>query len=368
MTQRRVITAGPAPIGPYSSAIAAGGLIFVSGILAAEAKGRVSGDIAAQTRQVLDRLKDVLEEAGSDLAHAVTLHVYLRAGEDFAAMNAVYRTYFEADPPSRTTVVADLLGPDTLIEITAVAVPRGARRQAVDPQGWSQSPLPYSYSVRAGDVLFLSGLVARDRMTNKPTGGTVRAQLDVIMANAAEILGASGLSVEHVTSARVFLPDAASFPAMNEGWRAHFAAAKPSRATVIAGLMDPAYAIEVTLIAHAAQARRLAAEPPSENLSGAVKAGAMVFVSGMLAGGPGDAVTQTRDTLAKARAALARAGAAPKDVVECTVWLPDLSHFAAMNASYRQVFADAPPARATVGAALVAKDALVEIAMTAIVP
>ncbi len=368
MTQRRVITVGPAPAGPYSPAIASGGLIFVSGLLASDAQGRIGGDIAAQTRRVLDRLADMLEAAGSDLAHAVTVHVYLRDGEEFAAMNAVYKTYFGAAPPSRTTIVADLLGPDALIEVAAVAVPLGARRQAVDPPGWSQSPLPYSYSVRAGDALFLSGLVARDRATNKPTGGTVRQQLDVIMANAKEILGASGLSMEHVTSARVYLPDAASFPAMNEGWRAHFGTAKPTRATVLAGLMDPAYAIEVTLIAHASPAQRIAAEPPSENLSGVVKAGSMVFISGMLAGGPGDAVTQTRDTLAKARAALARAGATPKDVVECTVWLPDLSHFAAMNASYKQIFTDAPPARVTVGAGLVARDALVEIAMTAILP
>ena len=368
MTQRRVITAGPAPVGPYSPAIAAGGLIFVSGILASDAQGRISGDIAEQTRRVLDRLKVVLEAAGSDLAHAVTLRVYLRDGEEFPAMNAVYRTYFAAGPPSRTTVVADLLGPDALIEIAAVAVPKGAHREAIDPPGWSQSPLPYSYSVRAGDTLFLSGLVARDPATNKPTGGTVREQLDVIMANAREILGASGLTLAHVTSARVYLPDAASFPAMNEAWRSHVGGAKPTRATVLAGLMDPAYAIEVTLIAHAAQAQRIAAEPPSENLSGVVKAGSMVFVSGMLAGGPGDAVTQTRDTLAKARAALTRAGASAKDVVECTVWLPDLGHFAAMNASYKQMFADAPPARVTVGAGLVARDALVEIAMTAIIP
>jgi aminoacrylate peracid reductase len=165
----------------------------------------------------------------------------------------------------------------------------------------------------------------------------------------------------------VYLTEPASFAEMNEGWRAHFSGAKPSRATVIAGLMQPAYKIEVTLVAHGAQAEHLPADPPSQNLSAVVKAGSMIFVSGMLAGGTADATTQTRETLAKARAALARAGASPRDVAECTVWLPDLTNFAAMNAAYREVFADAPPARATVGAGLVAKDALVEIAMTAVI-
>ncbi|MEX2271964.1 MAG: RidA family protein [Vicinamibacterales bacterium] len=368
MTQRRVISAGPAPIGPYSPAIAAGGLIFVSGILASDASGRISGDITAQTRRVLDRLGEVLAAADSDMAHAVTVHVYLRRGEDFAAMNAVYQTYWKAQPPSRTTVVADLLGPDTRIEVAAVAVPRGAPRAAVNPPGWAASPLPYSYCVRAGEVLFLAGLVARDRATNQPVQGTVRQQLDLIMANARDIVGAAGVSFDHVTSARVYLADPASFAEMNEGWRAHFPRAKPSRATLIAGLMQAAYKIEVTLVAHGAQAEHLPADPPNQNLSGVVKAGRMVFVSGMLAAGSGDAAAQTRATLAKARAALARAGASPRDVVDCTVWLPDLANFAAMNGAYREVFTEAPPARATVGAGLAAKDALVEIAMTAMLP
>jgi enamine deaminase RidA (YjgF/YER057c/UK114 family) len=361
MTQRRVVTAGSTPAGPYSPAIVAGGLVFVSGITGE------SGDIAEQTRQAMTGLEQVLKAAGSDLAGAVTVHVYLRRAADFAAMNAVYQTYWKSQPPSRTTVVADLLD-DALIEVTAVAVPRGGRRTAIDPPGWAKSPLPYSYCVRAADTLYLAGLVARDRATNQPVEGGVTAQLDLIMSNAREILGAAGLSLEHVVSARVYLTDPATFPEMNAGWVKHFAGKKPTRATVIAGLMSPAYKIEVTLIAHGAPAEYLSADPPSPNLSGAVKAGKMVFLSGSLAPGPGDVSTQTRETLAKLRAVLARAGAKPDDVAEATVWLPNLAHFASMNAVYRDMFKAAPPARATVGAALVAKEAHVEIAMTAILP
>ena len=368
MTQRRAITAGPAPIGPYSPAIVSGGLVFVSGLLASGADGKISGDIAEQTRRVMTRLEEILVAAGSDMAHAVTVHVYLRRGEDFAAMNAVYQSYWKAQPPSRTTVVADLLGPDTLIEVAAVAVPRGGRRIAIDPPGWAKSPLPYSYCVRAGDVLYLAGLVARDRSTNQPVEGSVSAQLDLIMTNAREILGAAGLSLDHIVSARVYLTDAAAFAEMNAGWQKHFPRKKPTRATVIAGLMQPAYKIEVTFIAHGAQAEYQPTDPPNQNLSGVAKAGSMVFVSGTLAPAAGDITAQTRETLQKLTAALARAGAKPSDVAEATVWLPDLSHFAAMNAVYREMFADAPPARATVGAGLVSKEALVEIAMTAVLP
>jgi enamine deaminase RidA (YjgF/YER057c/UK114 family) len=101
-------------------------------------------------------------------------------------MNAVYQTYWKAQPPSRTTVVADLLGAETLIEVAAVAVPRGGQRAAINPPGWAASPLPYSYGVRSGEALFLAGLVARDRATNQPVQGSVRQQLDLIMSHARE--------------------------------------------------------------------------------------------------------------------------------------------------------------------------------------
>ena len=88
MTQRRAITAGPAPIGPYSPAIVSGGLIFVSGILASDAAGRISGDIIAQTRRVLDRLAEVLAAAGAivqvEARHAAAIR--LLRGENPAPM------------------------------------------------------------------------------------------------------------------------------------------------------------------------------------------------------------------------------------------------------------------------------------------
>lgn len=338
-------------------------LVFTGGLAPSGANGQ---DVTAQTRDVMARLGHALAAAGSDPAHVVTVHVYLRRGSDFAAMNAVYQGFWRAQPPSRTTVVVDLPG-DALIQIAAVAVPAGGRRAAINPPGWAESPLPYSYAVRAGDALFLAGLVARDRHTNKPVEGSVTAQLDLIMSNAREILGAAGLSLDHVVSARVFLADAASFQEMNAGWLKHFDGPKPTRATVIAGLMQPAYKIEVTLVAHAAQARHLAADPPSANLSGVVTAGSMVFLSGMLAADAGDAASQTRRTLEQARAALDRAGAAPSDVVDVTVWLPSLADVDAMETAYREMFPK-PPARVVIGAGLVAPGARVEIAMTAVRP
>ena len=86
----------PAPVGPYSQAIVAGDLIFVSGQAAVNPEtGRlVEGDISAQTNQTLLNLKAVLEAAGSDLEHVLKTSVFLLDMNDFAEMNEVYRQFF----------------------------------------------------------------------------------------------------------------------------------------------------------------------------------------------------------------------------------------------------------------------------------
>jgi len=102
---------------PFSAAVKADGLVFVAGTLGTDAKGAVSGDIKTQTKQTLDNISATLQKAGSSLANAASVIVYLKSQSDFAAMNEVYRTYWPKDPPTRTTVVASLVRPEALIEI-----------------------------------------------------------------------------------------------------------------------------------------------------------------------------------------------------------------------------------------------------------
>ncbi|MGH9141864.1 MAG: RidA family protein, partial [Vicinamibacterales bacterium] len=90
---------GANPAMPFSAAVKADGLIYVSGTLGS------SGDIKAQTKQVLDNINATLKTAGSSLANAASVTVYLRNQGDFAAMNEVYRGYWAKDPPARTTVM-----------------------------------------------------------------------------------------------------------------------------------------------------------------------------------------------------------------------------------------------------------------------
>jgi 2-iminobutanoate/2-iminopropanoate deaminase len=118
--------AAPAPFqgAPYSQAISAGGLVFVSGQLGlAPGETTLEGkDIEAQTRQVLDNLKAILEAAGSGLDRLLKTTVFLADLADFAAMNNIYSEYVGDAPPARATVQVAALPSGALVEIDAVAL------------------------------------------------------------------------------------------------------------------------------------------------------------------------------------------------------------------------------------------------------
>jgi 2-iminobutanoate/2-iminopropanoate deaminase len=113
----------PEAIGPYSQAVKNGDLIFCSGQIALKPDGILeSGDISAQTKQVLGNLKEVLFAAGSDLSRVVKTTVFLSNLDDFAEMNEVYGEYFGEDKPARATVEVSRLPKDVLIEIDCIAI------------------------------------------------------------------------------------------------------------------------------------------------------------------------------------------------------------------------------------------------------
>ncbi len=123
MRQAVSSSAAPAAIGPYSQAIRAGSLLFVSGQipLDPESGAMVEGDIAAQTHRVFKNLKAILEAAGASLDHVVRTTVYLADMNDFGVVNEVYGTYFSSPAPARATVQAARLPKDARVEIDVIA-------------------------------------------------------------------------------------------------------------------------------------------------------------------------------------------------------------------------------------------------------
>jgi reactive intermediate/imine deaminase len=113
----------PAAVGPYSHAASAAGLVFASGQLGLDpSTGQlVEGGVEAQARQALANLKAVAEAAGTQLARAVKVNVYLIDMADFQAVNSVYSEFFPGeDPPARAAVAVKALPLGGLIEVDAI--------------------------------------------------------------------------------------------------------------------------------------------------------------------------------------------------------------------------------------------------------
>jgi len=123
---RKVISTQKAPkaIGPYSQAIKANGLIFVSGQVAIDPATQqvIEGDVTVQTERVMKNLSAILGTAGSRLDQVLRSTVFLKSMNDFAAMNVVYGKYFGAAPPARSTVEVARLPKDVLVEIDVIAL------------------------------------------------------------------------------------------------------------------------------------------------------------------------------------------------------------------------------------------------------
>ena len=354
---------------PFSAATKADGLVYIAGSLSA------NGDIKAQTKEVLDGIGQTLTKAGSSMAQVAAVHVYLKNASDFAAMNEVYRTYWPKDPPVRTTIVSDLVVPNALVEMSMVAVPNGGERQVIHPKAWLQSPNPYSYGIKTGTTLFLSGLVSRNGKDNSIVEGDMTTQTKTVLDNARDIRAQAGMTFDNVVSSRVYITDGTKFQEMNKTYTTYFTKEPPARATVIAPLMGPQYQVEITLTASSLP-KQVFTTPaadgtpgkPSPILSSAVKVGNRLYVAGLLgntADNKGNAEAQTKEIMARAERTMKLAGFGWNDVVDGIVYITDLNNFTAMNTGYRSVITKDFPARATVKTGLVGADGLVEIMFVA---
>ncbi len=113
----------PAAIGPYSQATKLGNLIYTSGMLPLVPASMqiVEGDVQAQTTQVLENLKALLEDAGSSLDKVIKTTVFIKDMNEFPRINEIYSKYFTSNQPSRSCVEVARLPKDALVEIELIA-------------------------------------------------------------------------------------------------------------------------------------------------------------------------------------------------------------------------------------------------------
>jgi 2-iminobutanoate/2-iminopropanoate deaminase len=325
--QRRVIRPEGAPADrPYSPGVLVGRTLYISGQLGLPGTGPAPAAMDAQARQAMDGVGAVLKAAGLGYQHLVKCHVYLANMDDYAAMNAVYGSYFTDRVPARTTVQAAALPAGAGIQIACIGYADLAGISVVRPPAGSlPAPLgPYSPAVWAGDTLYVSGMGGQDPAT-KTVGESVEAQVTQTLANITTTLKAAGLGLQDVAWAQGYATRLAEAPAL-EATLAK-AVTSPRGMLVLPRLPGPIRA-ELTFIASKGKASAL-------------------YV---------DAVTApAADVDAEARQAFARLGQVLKqgemgwrDVALVTVYLSDLADLARMNAIFKETFPTDPPARVTI--------------------
>ena len=124
MPKRIIIPSGSAPpLAPYSPGVESDNIVYVSGTLPIDAEGNTvgEGDVATQTRHVLESIRSVVEESGGQISNIVYNMIFIKDLNDYELMNTVYREYFPNEPPARWCIRADLVKPEFLIEISSIA-------------------------------------------------------------------------------------------------------------------------------------------------------------------------------------------------------------------------------------------------------
>jgi 2-iminobutanoate/2-iminopropanoate deaminase len=114
----------PAPIGPYSQAVLAGNTLYVSGAIALDPKSGelVNSSIEEETHQVMRNLEAILKEAGMSFSQVAKCTIFVKDLNNFGAINGVYGSYFQQNPPARETVEVSRLPKDVNVEISCIAV------------------------------------------------------------------------------------------------------------------------------------------------------------------------------------------------------------------------------------------------------
>jgi len=235
---------------PYSYGIKTGNTLFLAGLISRNGKDNtpIKGDMAAQTKTVMENASTVLKAGGMSFADVASARVYVTDPSKFQDMNNVYRTYFPTDPPARATVKADLASSDYVVEITMIAV-KGAGRTAfttptADGKPGTKNP-NLSSAIRVGNRLYVAGILGNTE-SNK---GDVKAQAAETLTRIGRTIKAAGFDWNNIVEGVVYLPDLTKFNDMNTSYREALSKDFPARATVGAGLMNADGAVEIMFTA-----------------------------------------------------------------------------------------------------------------------
>jgi reactive intermediate/imine deaminase len=348
---------GARPDGPYSPGLWAGDYLYISGLGPRDASGRVPGDFEAQTRQVLDNVKAVVEAAGLTMEHIVYTHVYLREMAQYDVMNRVYAGYFPKAPPARAVLGIAGLRNGALIDMKAVAVRSLYQKMPVEIPGFDPQE-PYSPGIVTHDQVYVSAMLGRDLSTGEVPGDPAR-QVQLALDGMNKVLHAAGMDLRHMVFVNPFLTNQLPSNVMNEIYARHWAfGTAPARGTIFVTSLPHGARIEYTGVGVRDLGKRVVIYPKnfrtSATASPCVIGGEFLYCSGksgFITGVNGgifspDAGIQLRQSMRNLLDGLEEAGLDFRNTVETTLYVDNIAEYEKATAIYKLYFEGPPPAQA----------------------
>ncbi len=233
----------PAPSRPESYAVAGGGTLFLSALLPSDP---LAGDtITTQVEQLMRNQEAILKAAGMSFADLVFSRIYLSDPSLYAGLNEAYRKFVTAVPPARATVHAFPVAPGSLLQIQSAAVPGSGIGR---PSGEGHTSPIHSFSVKAGNRLYITGMTGRAK-DGTFARGDIRAQTREALNTIGEQLAKHGFTFADVVDSVVWLRDARDFAGMNEVYRNVVKPDPPARATVRIPPASAEALVEIMMVA-----------------------------------------------------------------------------------------------------------------------
>ena len=356
--KRAVFPAGVKPIGPYSPGILVGDYLYVSGQGARGPDRQMPATFNAQLHQCLENIKSVVEAAGLTMENVVYTQAYLTDIANYEHLDPVWRQFFTKAPPARSIMGVYRLPDDTPVEISAVAFRDLGRKKVIAPAGYPADSA-VSAGVMAGERLYLSGFLGRDKSGDVPQDAAAQVQLS--FDQMKDTLAAAGLDFRHVVFVQPYLAGKMPSSVMNRIYASHFEFGNtPARNTMQVASLPYGTGIEFTGVAVSDLSQRRAVRPknmpPSPTASPCVLAGDTLYCSGKSGFIPGPHLgiyastveTQLRQTMRNLLDGLEEAGMDFSNVVANYVYLDNIDDFTGMNRVYSQYFSGTLPTRTTV--------------------
>jgi enamine deaminase RidA (YjgF/YER057c/UK114 family) len=307
--------------------------------------------------EAMSKVQAVLRSSGMDFGNVAWMNIYLSDQHGMDAMNDVYWKMIGADAPARTVLTVAALPNGDAVQINCIAVADIKSRKAVWPAGWPHTPHTDPPAIRAGEMLYMSGLGGEDPATGK-LSSDFTAETKQALDNVSAVLQAAQMTTKNVVWVNPYLGVGGQYDVMGKVYRTYFEFGNtPGRGTIqVVGLPNGEHVV-FACIAGADLSKRKAVRPrnmpPSPTASPGVLYGDTLYLSAKDGFIPGQGMVtsvfdyQTRQSMRNLLDGLEVADMDFSNVVFSTVYLRDIKDLGQMDARYATFFKAPYPARTT---------------------